>query len=83
MIHARYKTPHIVTIAFVILCAQAFVFASDPSLSTLEPRLTGIAKAARGEVGVSLFHVESGARLFSFNQKKYQALEKKGFNFEI
>ena len=39
-------------------------------LATLEPRLTQIATAARGEVGVSLFHVESGVRLFSFPRSR-------------
>jgi len=65
---ARRKIPHVVAITSVILCAR--VFAADPGLATLEPRLTQIASAARGEVGVSLFHVESGARLFSFNGKQ-------------
>jgi 8-oxo-dGTP diphosphatase len=34
-----------------------------------------------GEIQQDVAH--RAARLFSFNQKKYQALEKKGFNFEI
>ena len=58
-------TRSIVAITSLMLCAQ--VFAADPGLATLEPRLTQIVRAARGQVGVSLFHVESGARLFSFN----------------
>jgi beta-lactamase class A len=65
MIHARHQIPHVVAITSVMLCAQ--LFAADPGLATLESRLTRIVRAARGQVGVSLFHVESGARLFSFN----------------
>jgi beta-lactamase class A len=68
MIHARCKPLHVAAIASVILCAQ--LFAADPGLATLEPRLTKIASAARGDIGVSLFHVESGARLFSFHGKQ-------------
>src|ERR1700681_1104367 len=68
MIHARATTLHVVAIASVILCTP--LLASDPGLPTLEPRLTQIASAARGEVGVALFHVESGARLFSYNGKR-------------
>jgi len=34
-----------------------------------------------GEIEQDVSH--RAARLFAFNQKKYQALEKKGFNFEI
>jgi beta-lactamase class A len=68
MIEARYKTAPVVAIASVILCAR--LFAADPGLATLEPRLTNIASAARGDVGVSLFHVESGVRIFSFNGKQ-------------
>jgi 8-oxo-dGTP diphosphatase len=34
-----------------------------------------------GEIQQDVAH--RAARLFSFNQKKYQALEKKGFNFEL
>jgi beta-lactamase class A len=67
MIHARPRPLHVVAIASVILCTP--LLASDPGLPTLEPRLTRIASAARGEVGVALFHVESGARLFSYNGK--------------
>jgi beta-lactamase class A len=52
-----------------MLCAQVFA-AADPGLATLHPRLTQIVRAARGQVGVSLFHVESGARLFSFNGRQ-------------
>src|SRR5438477_319748 len=59
------RIPLVAAVATVVLCAR--MFAADPSLATLAPRLTQIATAARGEVGVSLFHVESGARLFSFN----------------
>jgi beta-lactamase class A len=61
---ARRKLPY-VAILFVLLSAR--LFAADPGLATLEPRLTQIVRAARGQVGVSLFHVESGAKLFSFN----------------
>jgi beta-lactamase class A len=68
MIDGWPAIPHFVAIASVILSAQ--VFAADPSLSTLEPQLTELARAARGEVGVSLFRVETGARLFSFNGKQ-------------
>lgn len=56
MTDAPLKTPHVVAIASVILCAR--MFAADPDLATLEPRLTQIASAAPGEVGVSLFHVD-------------------------
>ena len=62
------RTPHVAAVASVVLGAQ--VFAADPNLATLTPRLTQIAATARGEVGVSLFHVESGARLFSFNGRQ-------------
>jgi beta-lactamase class A len=65
---ARYNISHGVAIASVILSTQ--VFAADPSLATLSTRLTQVVTAARGEVGVSLFHVESGARLFSFHGKQ-------------
>ena len=34
-----------------------------------------------GEIQQDVSH--RAARLFSFNQKKYQALEKRGFNFEV
>jgi 8-oxo-dGTP diphosphatase len=34
-----------------------------------------------GEIEQDVSH--RAARLFAFNQKKYQALEKRGFNFEI
>jgi beta-lactamase class A len=66
--NAWRRIPPVVAITSVILCAQ--LFAADPGLATLESRLTGIATAARGEVGVSLFHVESGARLFSFHGRQ-------------
>src|SRR5438876_5239341 len=68
MMQAWRRIPHVVAVASVVLGAQ--VFAADPSLATLTPRLTQIATTARGEVGVSLFHVESGARLFSFNGRQ-------------
>ena len=54
-------------VALFAALLSARAFAADPSLATLEPRLTQIVGAARGQVGVSLFDVESGARLFSFN----------------
>jgi beta-lactamase class A len=66
--NAWRRIPPVVAITSVILCAQ--LFAADPGLATLESRLTRIATAARGEVGVSLFHVESGARLFSFHGRQ-------------
>jgi beta-lactamase class A len=69
---ASRRIPYIVAAASVILGAR--LFAADPGLSTLEARLTRIASAARGEVGVSLFHVESGARLFSFNGRQAFAM---------
>src|ERR1051326_4601926 len=50
------------------MCTQ--VLAADPGLATLEPRLTQIVSSVSGAVGVSLFHVETGARLFSFNGKQ-------------
>jgi beta-lactamase class A len=62
---ARRKLSYAATTISVLLSAR--LFAADPDLATLEPRLTQIVSAARGQVGVSLFHVESGARLFSFN----------------
>src|SRR5580765_323640 len=65
MLNARLNTSGVVAIAAVALYAN--VFAADPGLSTLEPRLGQIANTAKGEVGVSLFHVETGIRLFSFN----------------
>jgi beta-lactamase class A len=64
MMPTSRKVPHLVAIVFVILGARMF---ADPGLATLEPRLTRIVTGVRAEVGVSLFHVESGARLFSFN----------------
>ena len=69
LMHSRPKIPPIVAITSVMLCAQVFA-AADPGLATLHPRLTQIVRAARGQVGVSLFHVESGARLFSFNGRQ-------------
>jgi beta-lactamase class A len=54
-------------VAIISLLLSARPFAADPNLATLEPRLTQIIHAARGQVGVSLFDVESGSRLFSFN----------------
>jgi len=68
MTHARHHIPHVVAITSVMLCAQ--LFAADPGLETLDSRLTKIVRTARGQVGVSLFHVESGARLFSFNGRQ-------------
>lgn len=61
MLAGRPTMPHFVAIASVILSAQ--VFAADPSLATLEPRLTELARAARGEIGVSLFSVETAIAL--------------------
>jgi beta-lactamase class A len=43
------------------------VFAADPDLPSLVPRLAEIARTAKGDVGLSLFHVETGARLFSYH----------------
>ena len=57
-------------VAIIPVLLGARLFAADPDLTTLEPRLTKIVSAARGQVGVSLFHVESGARLFSFNGRQ-------------
>jgi beta-lactamase class A len=61
---AHRKLPFVAIIS-VLLSAR--LLAADPDLSTLAPRLAQIVSAARGQVGVSLFHVESGAKLFSFN----------------
>jgi beta-lactamase class A len=63
-----HKISSLVALAVVALCTQ--VLAADPGLATLEPRLTQILGSVRGTVGVSLFHVETGARLFSFNGKQ-------------
>ena len=57
-------------VAIIPVIVSARLIAADPDLTTLEPRLTKIVSAARGQVGVSLFHVESGARLFSFNGRE-------------
>jgi len=62
--HACRSLPYV---AIIPVLLSARLFAADPDLTTLEPRLTQIVSAARGQVGVSLFHVESGARLFSAN----------------
>jgi len=56
-----------VLVAAVVVGCCAQLFAADSSLEDLVPRLIQIARSARGEVGVSLFHVESGAQLFSFH----------------
>jgi beta-lactamase class A len=68
MIHARPGALHVVAIASVTLCTS--LFAADPGLATLESRLTEITSGARGDIGVALFHVESGVRLFSYNGRK-------------
>jgi len=65
--HACRSLPYA---AIIPVLLSARLFAADPDLTTLEPRLTKIVSAARGQVGVSLFHVESGARLFSFNGRQ-------------
>jgi beta-lactamase class A len=47
--------------AITLLCAG--LSAAQPDLAGLETRLNQIARTARAEVGVSIIHVESGARL--------------------
>jgi beta-lactamase class A len=54
-------------IASLTLLAGPPLGAADPSLAGLAATLTSIARAQPGQIGVSLVHVESGARLFSFN----------------
>src|SRR6266480_3183085 len=65
--HVHRNLSHI---AIVSVLLSARPYAADPNLATLEPRLAQIITAARGQVGVSLFDVESGARLFSFNGQR-------------
>src|SRR4026209_1279101 len=67
MKHAIHRIQYVVAAASIV-CAR--VLAADPGLDTLTPRLTQVVSTARGVVGVSLFHVESGARLFSFHGKQ-------------
>lgn len=58
------------SVAMTAVLLMSPLEAADPGLSTLNERLERIAKAAPGEIGVSVVHVESGAELFSFNGKK-------------
>src|SRR5687767_7354376 len=58
--------------AAAAVCFAATVFnaspaGAEPGLATLDATLRQIARATRGEIGVSLVHIESGAELFSFN----------------
>ena len=45
--------------------------ASGPDLSSLEAKFDRIVRASRGEVGVALIHVESGARLAIHGDQRY------------
>src|SRR5688572_15283046 len=61
--------------AAAVACVAVFILGvrldgASPGLATLVARLTQIVQATRGEIGVSLVHVESGAELFSFNGSK-------------
>ena len=47
------------------------LFASGPDLSSLETKFDRIVRAARGEVGVSLIHVESGARVAIHGDQRF------------
>jgi beta-lactamase class A len=53
--------------ASLTLLAGQPLGAADPPVAGLAATLTAIARAEPGQIGVSLVHVESGARLFSFN----------------
>jgi beta-lactamase class A len=55
-----------VAVATAAVVISTRVVAADAGLAMLEPRLADITAKARGQVGVSVFHVETGARLFSF-----------------
>jgi beta-lactamase class A len=47
------------------------LLASGPDLSTLEAKFDRIVRASRGEVGISLIHVESGARLAIHGDQRF------------
>jgi beta-lactamase class A len=49
--------------ATAIILACPGLFAAEPDLVDLEAKLNQLARASRAEVGVSIIHVESGARL--------------------
>src|SRR5213082_1669375 len=58
-------TAWIVPMALAVLSGQTV--AAERDLASLEPRLTHIVSTARGQVGISIFHAETGARLFSYH----------------
>ena len=73
--HSRHKLHRIPlkTNAALAVCVAAMTLGAmrvdgeEPGLATLDATLKQIVRATKGEIGVSLVHVESGARLFSFN----------------
>lgn len=64
MLRGRYAAAA-VCVAVMVFNARAK--AAEPGLATLDATLRQIVRATKGEIGVSLIHVESGAELFSFN----------------
>ena len=51
----------------VVIVLGAARLTAEPGLATLDATLGQIVRATKGEIGVALLHVESGAELFSFN----------------
>ena len=47
------------------------LLATDPGLGDLQAKLHRIVKSARGEVGLSLIHIESGARISIFGDRRF------------
>ena len=76
--HSRHKLHRIPlkTNAALAVCVAAMTLGAmrvdgeEPGLATLDATLKQIVRATKGEIGVSLVHVESGAELFSFNGSK-------------
>jgi beta-lactamase class A len=76
--HSRHKLRRVSRKANAALavCVAAMALGAtpvdgeEPGLATLDATLRQIVRATKGEIGVSLVHVESGAELFSFNGSK-------------
>src|SRR5688572_30134074 len=66
----RSRSTSAAAVSLLALMLAVRVEGDGPGLATLAARLTQIAESTRGELGVSLVHVESGAELFSFNGSK-------------
>ena len=57
------------TLAGIVLTAR--LLAAEPDLSGLQAKLERIAKGAHGQVGLSLIHVESGARISIHGDRRF------------